>query len=103
MKLSLPPLPGTDTAHPAFKIGTRNTAYFLTGIETWQPIGRDHIAAAAIAHYWTRQMNWAALMMGVMSRRYEVAFENWKTWSTIAAGSREFDGAEIVGYTPHEN
>jgi hypothetical protein len=105
--LILPPLPGTDTAHPAFAIDAQGRA-------TWKPDYpkpcilkwvRSHLlgsgefsqlAAAAIAHYWYEHSQ----SLKSCTSDWDFALNQYGYWSAIAAGSREYDGAEVVGYQP---
>lgn len=102
IRLSLPPLPGTNTAHPAFRmlgkepqtnISVRPDEYSL-----WRDIRYatfNPVAAAAIAHYWRMHQ----IAVGIESDDWDVISKQRESWSSIAAGSRDYDGAEIEGYT----
>ena len=102
IKLSLPPIPGTDTAHPAFKIAGGHAVWSPTNNGVFTPIADTWnspafpVAAAAIAHCWTQSIN--DNMSEIERSHAEDMADN---WTLIAAGSRDFDGAEIVGYMPH--
>jgi len=104
LKLSLPPLPGTNTAHPAFKMIANDLycQFFNDNLTRCSHVGKIDeskrpVIAAAIAHYWYEHSR----AIAYPSVRFDEAETQIHKWRKIAAGSREYDGAEIVGYTPH--
>ena len=114
--LQLPPLPGTDTPHPGFRIACvpAGTASWVT----WYPFGdqgqcdmrhdRDNsimvIAAAAIAHFWQLAYNQASKLIedGCVAAIEWALFcaKQHDAWTSISIGSNKYDSCRIVAYAP---
>lgn len=109
MTLMLPPLPGTDTAHPAFEVDEHNVAWMFVYREgeliAAVMVSRGGVicpvAAAAIAHYWHAHgvILKESCPKFFYGEKVDLIIKNSHCWSSISAGSRDFDGAEIEGYT----
>lgn len=97
IKIMLPPLPGTNTPHPAFRLNYGIAS--VDGVVIKDKHGFSIIAAAAIAHFWGIQESYL-LALKADAKIFKQACDQSDKWSSIAAGSRDYDGAEIVGYHP---
>ncbi len=105
----LPPLPGKNTAHPAFDCKENRFLYDAAypingGIDMawiWLPgEGFSRTAAAAIAHYWQRHFIAIDGRGSETTKDVITTMEQYEFWTEIAAGSREYDNWEIVEFKP---